>query len=65
MKDEYKRKLDELSAENLAQVESHEEYSVMDKAHRVQLSEEFLEMAGIDSNKVKVEVKDGKIIISK
>ena len=65
MKDEYKSKLDELSAENLAQVESHEEYSVMDKAHRVQLSEEFLEMAGIDSNKVKVEVKDGKIIISK
>ena len=65
MKDEYKKKLDELSAENLAQVESHEEYSVMDKAHRVQLSEEFLEMAGIDSNKVKVEVKDGKIIISK
>ncbi|MBO4845917.1 MAG: ABC transporter ATP-binding protein [Lachnospiraceae bacterium] len=65
MKDEYKKKLDELSAENLAQVESHEEYSVMDKAHRVQLSEELLEMAGIDSNKVKVEVKDGKIIISK
>ena len=65
MKDEYKKKLDELSAENLAQVESHEEYSVMDKAHRVQLSEEFLEMAGIESNKVKVEVKDGKIIISK
>lgn len=65
MKDEYKKKLDELSTENLAEVESHEEYSVMDKAHRVQLSEDFLAMAGIDSNKVKVEVKDGKIIISK
>ena len=51
MKDEYKRKLDELSTENLAEVESHEEYSVMDKAHRVQLSEDFLAMAGIDSNK--------------
>lgn len=45
--------------------ETHEEYSVMDKAHRVQLSEEILEQAGIDSNKVKVEVMDGKVVISK
>lgn len=45
--------------------ETHEEYSVMDKAHRVQLSEEILEQAGIDSNKVKVEVVDGKVVISK
>ena len=65
MKEEYRKKLDELSTENLAEVESHEEYSVMDKAHRVQLSEDFLALAGIDSNKVRVEVKDGKIIISK
>ena len=65
MKEEYRRNLDELTTENLAEVESHEEYSVMDKAHRVQLSEDFLEMAGIDTNKVRVEVKDGKIIISK
>lgn len=65
MKDEYKQKLDELSNENLAEVESHEEYTVMDKAHRIQLSEELLELAGIDSNKVRVEVVDGKIMISK
>lgn len=45
--------------------ETHEEYSVMDKAHRVQLSEKILEQAGIDSNKVKVEVVDGKVVISK
>lgn len=45
--------------------ETHEEYSVMDKAHRVQLSEEILEQARIDSNKVKVEVVDGKVVISK
>lgn len=65
MKEEYRKNLDELTTENLAEVESHEEYSIMDKAHRVQLSEDFLEMAGIDTNKVRVEVKDGKIIISK
>lgn len=65
MKEEYRRNLDELTTDKLAEVESHEEYSIMDKAHRVQLSEDFLEMAGIDTNKVRVEVKDGKIIISK
>ena len=65
MKEEYRRKLDELSTESLAAVSSHEEYSVMDKAHRVQLSEDVLAMAGIDTNKVKIEVVDGKIVISK
>lgn len=65
MKDEYRAKLDSLTTENLAQIESHEEYSVLDKARRVQLSEEALQLAGIDSNKVKVEVTDGKIVISK
>ncbi|MCQ2518056.1 MAG: ABC transporter ATP-binding protein [Lachnospiraceae bacterium] len=65
MKEEFRQKLDSLTTENLAQVESHEEYSVLDKAGRVQLSGETLELAGIDTNKVKVEVEDGKIIISK
>lgn len=65
MKEEYRKQLDSLTTENLAALESHEEYSVLDKARRLQLSEEALELAGIDSNKVKVEVSDGKIIISK
>ena len=54
-----------MTTESLAQVESHEEYSILDKARRVQISQDALDMAGIDSNKVRVEVKDGKIIISK
>lgn len=44
--------------------DSHEEYVVMDKAHRLQLSEEMLEMAGIDTNRVCVSVEDGRVIIS-
>jgi len=44
--------------------EKSELYSVLDKARRVQLSEEMLKEAGITSNKVKVEVVDGKIVIS-
>lgn len=48
----------------LENFESHQEYSVMDKAHRLQLSKEVLEEAGISSHRVKVEVVDGKVIIS-
>lgn len=65
MKEAYRKKLDELSTETLAEVESHEEYSVLDKARRVQLSEDALKEAGINSHMVKVEVIDGKIVISK
>ena len=43
--------------------DSHEEFFVMDKARRVQLSKEMLEAAGIEGNKVKVRVEDGKIVI--
>ncbi len=65
MKEAYRKKLDELSTETLKEIESHEEYSVLDKARRVQLSEDALQEAGIDSHMVKVEVVDGKIVISK
>ena len=43
----------------------HEEYAVLDRARRVQLSEEVLEQAGIDSNRVRIDVADGKIIITR
>ncbi len=41
------------------------EYIVLDRARRIQLSEEVLEQAGIDTNKVLVDVIDGKIVITK
>ncbi len=44
---------------------AHEEYSVLDKAHRIQLTDDVLERAGIDTNRVRVEVVDGKVIIQK
>lgn len=45
--------------------DTHEEFSVLDKAHRLQLRDEVLAQAGITSNRVKVEVIDGKVVISK
>lgn len=41
-----------------------EEYAVLDRAGRVQLPKEMLSEIGVGDNKVKLEVKDGKIIIS-
>lgn len=45
-------------------VDTHEEFSIMDKARRVQLSEDMLKAAGIDSNKVKIAFEDGKVVIT-
>lgn len=41
------------------------EYTVLDKAHRIKLTDEMLEAAGIESNKVRVDVHDGKLVISR
>ena len=40
-----------------------EEFAILDRAGRVQLTEDILKQAGIEGNRVKVEVQDGKIII--
>lgn len=63
MKQQYREQID-LMAENDLHVDVHEEYSVMDKAHRVQLTEDMLEAAGINSNKVRVSVENGKLVIT-
>lgn len=65
MKESYKERMSELSTDGFSSEDSHEEYSVLDKANRVQINPEMLAAAGIDSNKVKVQVVDGKVIISK
>lgn len=42
----------------------HEEYAVLDRAGRVQIPRELLDLIHIKDNKVKMEYRDGKIIIS-
>ncbi len=53
-----------ISTEKIRSDEKHSEYSVLDRAGRVRLSEEILSEAGIDGNRVKIEQKDGRIIIT-
>lgn len=63
MKAQVRAQIDNLDNLELDE-DSHEEYSIMDKAHRVQLSDDMLEAAGIDGNKVKISLVDGKIVIT-
>lgn len=63
MKAQYREKIDSMAGMELDE-DAHEEFSVLDKAHRVQLNEDMLNAAGIDSNKVKITVEDGKVIIT-
>ena len=45
--------------------ETQEEFAVLDRAGRVQIPSELLEQMGMDGNKVKLELIDGKIVIEK
>lgn len=45
--------------------ETQEEYAVVDRSGRLQLPREMLSEIGIEGNKVKLEVHDGKILIAK
>lgn len=42
----------------------HEEYAVLDRAGRVQIPRELLDKIGVKDNRVKLEYKDGTIILS-
>ncbi len=70
LREEYKKKIEagELALEGLDKVsdegQAHEEFSILDKAGRVRLSAEMREAVGIDSNRVKMEIIDGKVVIS-
>lgn len=65
MKEKYQQAMNLLDGEFISGNESHEEYSVLDKAGRLQLNEEMLSAAGIDGNKVKVQVVNNKVVISR
>lgn len=44
--------------------EAHDEFAILDKAGRVQIPKELLEEMGLEGNKVRLEMEDGRIIIS-
>ncbi len=44
--------------------DAHDEFAVLDKAGRVQIPRELLEQLGVKGNKVRLELKDGAVVIS-
>lgn len=44
--------------------ETHDEFAILDRAGRVQIPKEMLESLGVNGNQVRMELKDGRIVIS-
>ncbi len=64
MKSNYREKIESLDID-WREEETQEEFAVLDRAGRVQIPGELLEEMGMDGNKVKLELIDGKIVIEK
>lgn len=64
MKSDYKERLESLDID-WKEEETQEEFAVLDRAGRVQIPSELLEEMGMEGNKVKLELIDGKIVIEK
>ncbi len=62
MKTHYKERLQDITI-NWNEEETQEEYAVLDRAGRVQIPQDLLHQIGVDGNKIKMEIKDGKIVI--
>ena len=63
LKESYADRLKEVSVD-WRNEDTQEEYVVMDKAGRVQIPRELLDELNLSGNKLKLEMKDGKIIIT-
>lgn len=64
MKNDYRERMEHLDID-WQEEETQEEFAVLDRAGRVQIPGELLEQMGMDGNKVKLELIDGKIVIEK
>ncbi|MBQ9120453.1 MAG: ABC transporter ATP-binding protein [Lachnospiraceae bacterium] len=64
LKEHYSVNLAE-QAINWQEEDTQEEYAILDRAGRIQIPHQMLAEAGIEGNKVKVEVKDGNIVLQR
>lgn len=63
LKEQYS--LEGATAINWQDEETQEEYAIIDRAGRIQIPKDMLTEVGIVDNKLRMEVKDGKIILEK
>lgn len=68
MKQDYVERLRNLDHRGLESIDTEaatqEEFAILDRAGRVQLTKDLLEQAGIEGNRVRLEVEEGRIIIT-
>ncbi len=64
MKQSYIQRLNEITSLTEAD-EVQDEYAILDRAGRVQIPHDALEKLGVEGNKVRMEVRDGEVIIRK
>lgn len=65
LKEQYSIDSVEAAAVNWQEEETQEEFAIIDRAGRIQIPREMLAEAGIEDNKVRMEVRDGKIVLEK
>ncbi len=64
MKQSYRNRMSEITALTEAS-EVQDEYSILDRAGRIQIPRDALESLHLEGNQVKVEMVDGKVVISR
>ncbi len=64
MKQSYMERLNEITSLTEAD-DVQDEFAVLDRAGRVQIPRDVLEQLGVSGNKVRMEVKDGELVIRK
>lgn len=52
-------------AVNWQEEETQEEFAIIDRAGRIQIPKSMLSEAGIEQNKLRMEVQDGKIVLER
>ena len=63
MKQSYRNRMNEITAFTESS-EVQDEYSILDRAGRVQIPHEILDELNLEGNKVKLELQDGKVVFS-
>lgn len=64
LKEHYSLNLDEAAA-NWQEDETQEEFAIIDRAGRVQIPRQLLDEAGVEGNKLRMGLVDGKIVLEK
>ena len=64
IKQEYEQTINSMATDSFDTALTHEEYTIMDKAGRIKLTDEMRQELGLKDSRVRLEIKDGNVVIS-